>query len=109
TVESGSSVHVVLQGWLPHSAATSPVPAYFFHSRQVFAAPGWRPYLTRQPTHSEFERGHNHSIRKRPVRCGRASLRRAFSPAESADLCRPLKLAGSEPSPQKRSERIQRA
>ncbi|WP_166656322.1 hypothetical protein [Paraburkholderia sp. BL10I2N1] len=31
--------------------------AYFINARQVFASPGWRPYLTRQPSHSEFERG----------------------------------------------------
>jgi hypothetical protein len=41
---------------LPHSAATSPAPAYLPHGRQAFASPGLRPHLTRQSTHSRFER-----------------------------------------------------
>jgi hypothetical protein len=44
-------VRFVSQGWLPHSAATSPASAY------VFASPGLRPHLTRHFTHSRFERG----------------------------------------------------
>jgi len=54
-------VRFVSQGWLPHSAATSPASAYLPHARQVFASPGWRPHLTRHSTHSKFERG------KKPV------------------------------------------
>src|SRR6202022_1952675 len=50
-------VRFVSQGWLPHSAATSPASAYLPHARQVFASPGWRPHLTRHSTHSKFERG----------------------------------------------------
>jgi hypothetical protein len=42
---------------LPHSAATSPASAYFPYTRQAFASPGLRPRLTRQYTHSKFERG----------------------------------------------------
>src|SRR5258708_2799272 len=69
-------VRLVLQGWLPHSAATSPAPAYLPNARQVFASPGLRPHLTRQSTHSRFERGgivllgpsfFNHEITPKPA------------------------------------------
>ncbi|MGF6727332.1 hypothetical protein P3T43_006724, partial [Paraburkholderia sp. GAS41] len=52
-------VRFVSHGWLPHSAATSHTQAYRFEAPQGFAAPGSRPPLTRQTTHSKFKRGLN--------------------------------------------------
>src|SRR6185437_9491917 len=50
-------VRFVSHGWLPHSAATSHTRAYRFRAPQGFAAPGSRPPLTHQTTHSKFKRG----------------------------------------------------